>query len=148
MRHRDRSGAGRGLSDAWIRRGASTNLACKAFCVIGLCGSAVLLLPSVIASNQVAAIALLSFSSFVSGVYTANVCAVTPELGGRCGGRQVGRKSRTGVGNLACIVSPVVTGFIVERTSRFYFAIVWVCVPLPVGACSYLLIIPKATPVP
>jgi len=34
------------LSDAWFRRGASTNLARKTFCVTGLCGSAVLLLPS------------------------------------------------------------------------------------------------------
>ncbi len=93
---------GGGFSDAWIRRGASTNLARKAFCVTGLCGSAVLLLPSVIER----------------------------------------------LGNLAGIVAGVVTGFIVERTGRFYFAIVWVCVLLPVGACSYLLIIPKVTPVP
>jgi MFS family permease len=34
------------LSDAWIRRGASTDLARKTFCVTRLCGSAVLLLPS------------------------------------------------------------------------------------------------------
>jgi hypothetical protein len=54
---------------------------------------------------------------------------------------------QNGVGNLAGIVAPIVTGFIVERTGEFYFAFVWVSVLLLVGALSYLLIIRKVAPV-
>lgn len=69
LRHRDRSCAGRRP----LRR---------LECVTGGCGSAVLLLPPAIAGNQVAAKALLIFSSFVFGLSTANVFAVTQTLAG------------------------------------------------------------------
>jgi ACS family D-galactonate transporter-like MFS transporter len=56
---------------------------------------------------------LLILASFVFGLYTANLFAVTQTLAGVAA-----------AGNLAGIVAPVVTGFIVERTLGFYFAFV------------------------
>jgi ACS family D-galactonate transporter-like MFS transporter len=134
------------LADAWIRRGASATLVRKTFCVTGLCGSAVLLLPSAVAAGQVTAMSLLILASFVFGLYTANLFAVTQTLAGvAAAGKWTGIQN--GVGNLAGIVAPVVTGFIVERTGAFYFAFVWVCVLLMVGAFSFLVIIRKVAPV-
>jgi MFS family permease len=134
------------LSDAWIRRGASPTLVRKSFCVTGLSGSAVLLLPAAVATDQVTAMSLLILASFVFGLYTANLFAVTQTLAGvAAAGKWTGLQN--GVGNLAGIVAPVVTGFIVERTGEFYFAFVWVCVLLLVGALAYLLIIRKVSPV-
>jgi MFS family permease len=134
------------LADAWIRRGASATLARKTFCVTGLSGAAVLLLPAALAAGQVTSMALLILASFVFGLYTANLFAVTQTLAGvAAAGKWTGIQN--GVGNLAGIVAPVVTGFIVERTGEFYFAFVWVSVLLLVGAFSYLVIIRKVAPV-
>jgi ACS family D-galactonate transporter-like MFS transporter len=135
------------LSDAWIRRGASATTVRKSFCVTGLTGAAVLLLPSALAVDPVRAMSLLILASFVFGLYTANLFAVTQTLAGVvAAGKWTGLQN--GVGNLAGIVAPIVTGFIVERTGEFYFAFVWVSVLLLVGALSYLLIIRKVAPVP
>jgi nitrate/nitrite transporter NarK len=85
-------------------------------------------------------------ASFVFGLYTANLFAVTQTLAGvAAAGKWTGIQN--GMGNLAGIVAPVVTGFIVERTGEFYFAFVWVCVLLLVGAFSFLVIIRKVAPV-
>jgi ACS family D-galactonate transporter-like MFS transporter len=135
------------LSDAWIRRGASATMVRKSFCVTGLTGAAVLLLPSALAVDPVRAMSLLILASFVFGLYTANLFAVTQTLAGVvAAGKWTGLQN--GVGNVAGIVAPIVTGFIVERTGEFYFAFVWVSALLLVGALSYLLIIRKVAPVP
>jgi nitrate/nitrite transporter NarK len=105
-----------------------------------------LLLPAALAASPVTSMALLILASFVFGLYTANLFAVTQTLAGvAAAGKWTGIQN--GVGNLAGIVAPVVTGFVVERTGEFYFAFVWVCVLLLVGAFSYLLIIRKVAPV-
>ena len=134
------------LSDAWIRRGASATLVRKSFCVTGLSGAAIFLLPSALATDPVRAMGLLILASFIFGLYTANLFAVTQTLAGvAAAGKWTGIQN--GVGNLAGIVAPVVTGFIVERTGEFYFAFVWVSGLLLVGAFSYLVIIRKVEPV-
>ena len=134
------------LSDAWIRKGGSPTLVRKCFCVTGLSGSAALLLPAAAAKGQVAAMSLLILASFVFGLYTANLFAVTQTLAGvTAAGNWTGIQN--GIGNLAGIVAPVVTGFIVERTGHFYFAFVWVCVLLLVGAFAYLVIVRNIEPV-
>lgn len=71
---------------------------------------------------------LLILASFVFGIYTANLFA----------GMWTGIQN--GVGNLIGIVASAVAEFIVERTGGFYFAFVWVCILLLVGAFSFLLI--------
>ena len=78
---------------------------------------------------------LLILASFVFGIYTANLFA----------GMWTGIQN--GVGNLIGIVASAVTEFIVERTGGFYFAFVWVCILLLVGAFSFLLINRKVPPV-
>ncbi|MDQ2946032.1 MAG: MFS transporter, partial [Acidobacteriota bacterium] len=50
-------------------------------------------------------------------------------------------------GNLAGVVAPVVTGFVVEKTGLFFLAFVFVCVNLLISALSYLLIVGRIEPV-
>jgi hypothetical protein len=109
--------------------GASATTVRKSFCVAGLRSATVLLLPSAPALDPVRAMPLLILilASFVFGLYTANLFAVTQTWAG--------------------IVAPIVTGFI-STNGDFYFAFVRVPVLLLVGAISYLLIIPRVAAVP
>ncbi len=134
------------LSDAWIRRGRSASMVRKSFCVTGLSVSAVFLLPAALTAGQVLAMSLLVLASFVFGLFTSNLWAVTQTLAGvEAAGKWTGLQN--GVGNLAGIVAPIVTGFIVERTGEFFLAFVWVCALLIVGALSYLFIVRRVEPV-
>lgn len=137
---------GGSLSDSWIRAGRSTSRVRNGFCVIGLSGAAVFLLPSAIATGQVLAMSLLILASFFFGLFTSNLWAVTQTLAGvEAAGKWTGVQN--GVGNLAGIVAPIVTGFIVETTGNFFLAFVWVCALLVVGALSYLFIVRRVAPV-
>jgi MFS transporter, ACS family, D-galactonate transporter len=134
------------LSDAWIRRGASATLVRKTFVVAGLAGCAVFLLPAAIVADQLAAMSLLILAAFIYGLFSGNLWAVTQTLAGPlAAGKWTGIQNCAG--NLAGIAAPVVTGFIVERTGSFYFAFVWVCVNLVIGALSYLFIVGRVEPV-
>jgi MFS transporter, ACS family, D-galactonate transporter len=134
------------ISDAWIRRGASPTLVRKTFVVGGQVGCALFLLPAAIVADQLTAMSLLIVSTFIYGLYSGNLWAITQTLAGAvAAGKWTGLQNCAG--NLAGIAAPVVTGFIVERTGSFYFAFVWVCVNLLISACSYLFIVGRVEPV-
>ena len=63
----------------------------------------------------------------------------------RSAGRWTGIQN--GIGNLAGIVAPIVTGSIVKATGKFYLAFVVVTVILFIGAASYLFIVRVIDPV-
>lgn len=132
--------AGGAFSDALIRRGASPTRVRISFVTTGLALSAVFLLPAAMAEDQVTAMVLLITASFIFGLFSGNLWAVTQTLAGPvAAGKWTGIQNC--VGNLAGIAAPIVTGFIVERTGKFYFAFVWVCVNLLVSAFAYLFIV-------
>ncbi len=134
------------LSDVWIRRGGSPTLVRKTFIAAGLAGCAVFLLPAALAADQVAAMSLLILATFIYGLYSGNLWAVTQTLAGAVvAGKWTGIQNCAG--NLAGIVAPVVTGFIVERTGTFYVAFVLVCLNLVISALSYLFIVGRVEPV-
>jgi ACS family D-galactonate transporter-like MFS transporter len=134
------------LSDRWISRGASPTRVRKTFAVAGLAGSAVCLLPAAVIDDQFLAMSLLVLAGFVYGLFSSNLWAITQTLAGAvAAGKWTGIQN--GVGNMAGIVAPVVTGFIVEATGKFYLAFVLVCVLLVAGALSYLLVVRKVEPV-
>lgn len=134
------------LSDRWIARGGSTTRVRKTFVAGGLCCSALFLLPAAVAANQVLAMSLLVAASFAFGFFSSNHWAITQTLAGpAAAGKWTGLQNCAG--NMAGVVAPTVTGFIVERTGSFYFAFVWVCVNLVIGACSYLFFVGKIQPV-
>ncbi len=133
-------------SDAWVARGGSTTLVRKTFVITGLCGCALFLLPAAIAVDQVLAMTLLVTASFLFGLFSSNNWAITQTLAGpTAAGKWTGLQNCSG--NLAGVVAPVVTGFVVELTGFFFLAFVIVCVNLLIGALSYLFIVGKIAPI-
>ena len=134
------------VSDLWIRRGGSPTLVRKMFVITGLAGCGVLMMPAALATDQTLAMILLILAAFVYGLFSSNLWAVTQTLAGAiAAGKWTGLQN--GAGNLAGIVAPVVTGYIVDRTGKFYLAFVWVCVNLMISALSYLALVGRIEPV-
>lgn len=134
------------LSDRWIHRGASPTAVRKTFVVSGLCLSASFLMPAAIVSDQILAMSLLVAASFSFGLCSSNTWAITQTLAGpAAAGKWTGLQNCAG--NMAGVVAPTVTGFIVQETGSFYFAFLWVCLNFLAAACSYLFIVGRIEPV-
>jgi ACS family D-galactonate transporter-like MFS transporter len=134
------------LSDKWIRAGGSTTRVRKTFVAGGQFCCAALLLPAALAANEVLAMTLLSLATFMYGFYSSNLWAVTQTLAGPlAAGKWTGLQN--GTGNLAGVVAPSVTGFIVQETHSFYWAFVAVCLMLCISACSNIFIVRRIEPV-
>jgi ACS family D-galactonate transporter-like MFS transporter len=130
------------LSDRLIHNGASPTVVRKTFAVSGLSGSALFLLPAAMAEDQILAMTLLMLSAFIYGLFSSNLWAITQTLAGEAAaGKWTGLQNC--MGNMAGVVAPIVTGFIVYETGKFYWAFVCVCVILAIGALSYLLIVQR-----
>jgi nitrate/nitrite transporter NarK len=108
----------------------------------GLCLSALFLLPAAVVSNQILAMTLLVCASFAFGLCSGNTWAITQTLAGpAAAGKWTGLQNCAG--NMAGVVAPTVTGFIVQETGSFYFAFLWVCLNFLAAACSYLFLVGK-----
>lgn len=127
------------LSDRWISRGGSPTRVRKTFAVAGLALST-LMLPAAMVQNQVAAMSLLIAAWLAFGLFSSNIWAITQTLAGPvAAGKWTGIQNA--IGNLAGVVAPLVTGFIVEATGHFFYAFVAVSLVLAMGAVSYLFIV-------
>jgi MFS family permease len=134
------------LADRWIHRGASPTKVRKTFVVSGLLLSAVFLMPASVVPNQIFAMGLLVTASFSFGLCSGNTWAITQTLAGPvAAGKWTGLQNCAG--NMAGIVAPTVTGFIVQETGSFYFAFLWVCFMFLAAACSYLFVVGRVEPV-
>jgi MFS family permease len=134
------------LSDRLIREGGSTTRVRKLFIGGGQCCCAALLLPAASAANEILAMTLLSLATFAYGFYSSNLWAVTQTLAGpSAAGKWTGLQN--GTGNLAGVVAPSVTGFIVQETHSFHFAFVAVCLMLLISASSFIFIVRRIEPV-
>lgn len=132
--------AGGVLADRWIHAGATPTLTRKTFTGGGLAISALILLPSAVVKDPVAAMALLVTASFFYGFFSGNHWAVTQTLAGpAAAGKWTGLQNC--VGNMAGVVAPTVTGLIVDRTGQFFWAFVCVSALLLLGSFSYIFLV-------
>lgn len=133
------------LSDWLISRGHSPTLIRKGFIVTGLTG-ATLLFPAAIVQSPTVAMILLTAACLSFGLCTSNVWAVTQSLAGaEAAGRWTGIQNS--FGNIAGVVSPSFTGWIVGQTHSFYWAFAAACTALLLSASSYLVLVRKVEPV-
>src|SRR5215813_1085671 len=94
----------------------------KAFVGVGL-SLATIIVPVSVIENSEAAMALLVGACLAFGIYTSNLWAITQSLAGpRAAGQWT--SFQNGFGNLAGVLAPVVTGFVVDSTGEFYLAFV------------------------
>ena len=128
-------------SDRWILAGQSPNVARKTFVVVSCIGVAVCLSLTASASPVMAVRWLLVMGLFF-GLGTGMMFTITQTLAGpRASGKWVGIQNF--VGNLAGILGPILTGFLIDRTGSFNLAFVVAAGVSLIGALAYGVLIPK-----
>jgi len=124
------------LSDRWISSGATPTRVRKTFAVTGLLFTTIIL-PVCVVRDESVAMALLMLTCLSYGMYSSNLFAITQTLAGpRAAGKWTGLQN--GVGNLAGVVAPWVTGWVVEETGEFYLAFVVAAGVVLVAAAIFL----------
>jgi ACS family D-galactonate transporter-like MFS transporter len=133
------------LSDFLICRGSSPTRVRKTFVIMGLT-LATLLFPAAIVTDPTIAMVLLTAACLAFGLFSSNVWAVTQTLAGpEAAGKWTGIQNT--FGNVAGIVAPSFTGWIVATTHSFYWAFAVVCGALLLSASSYVLLVHRVAPV-
>jgi ACS family D-galactonate transporter-like MFS transporter len=133
------------LSDRWIASGASPTLVRKTFTGGGLALAGLFIgLAEFSSTNACMAALILGVMSF--GALSSNVWAITQTLAGPvAAGRWTGFQNF--VGNLAGIVAPWLTGFVLERTGHFSWAFVIMTAVALSGAASWFFVVGPVEPV-
>ena len=126
-------------SDYWIAAGASVTRVRKAFTGAGPLFSCSIVLVSVLHDPR-AAMAILFLVCVSMGVCSSNLWAVTQTLAGaRMAGKWTGLQNF--IGNLAGIVAPALTGYVVGRTGRFFWAFAITALVSLLGAAGWILVV-------
>jgi MFS transporter, ACS family, D-galactonate transporter len=127
------------ISDRWIAAGGTPTLVRKTFASAGA-GSAGLLLLGCALAGQTVSVILLLLAFVAGGMCGSNIWAITQTLAGpKMAGRWTGFQNF--LGNLAGVIAPAVTGFVVEHTGRFFVAFVIMAAVALLAAFSYIFII-------
>jgi ACS family D-galactonate transporter-like MFS transporter len=127
------------ISDRWIAAGGSPTVVRKTFAGIGA-GSAGLLLLGCALAGPTASVILLLLAFGAGGMCGSNIWAITQTIAGpKMAGRWTGLQNF--LGNLAGIIAPWVTGFVIDYTGRFIVAFAIMAVVAMLAALSYFFVI-------
>jgi MFS family permease len=130
--------------DRWIRAGATPNRAYKT-AMIGSQTAAAVCLMGVIWSPPVASSIWLLLAGLAFGPGSTTLYATGQTLAGPvAAGRWMGFQNF--VGNLAGIIGPAVTGFLIDRTGHFSLAFALAVAVVLTGVVSWIAVIPQIAP--
>ena len=133
------------LSDRWIVSGATPSRVRKTFTGGGLALAGIFVGLAVV-GGPLYCVAALILGVIFFGVYCSNVWAITQTLAGpQAAGRWTGFQNF--VGNLAGVVAPATTGFVLDRTGHFYWAFAILTVLALTGAASWVFLVARVEPV-
>ncbi len=133
------------LADRWVRSGGTPTLVRKTFVVSGVALVGIFLAASAVASGN-PSLLLLMLAGLSFGLSTSNFWVITQRLAGpEAAGRWTGVQNF--FGNLAGVVVPAVTGFLLDRTGHFLLPILIVSVFLWLGALSWIFVVGPIEPV-
>ena len=133
------------LSDRWIVSGATPSRVRKTFTGGGLALAGIFVGLAVV-GGPLYCVAALILGVIFFGVYCSNVWAITQTLAGpQAAGRWTGFQNF--VGNLAGVVAPATTGFVLDRTGHFYWAFAILTVLALTGASSWVFLVGRVEPV-
>jgi ACS family D-galactonate transporter-like MFS transporter len=128
-------------SDHWVLTGRSPTLARKSFIIASCIGTAACLFIAMVATPVLAIVCLLATGLFF-GFGTPMFWTVAQTLAGpRAAGQWMGIQNF--FGNLAGIIVPVVTGFLVDRTGNFAWAFAVAGAISLIGAIAWGVVIPR-----
>jgi ACS family D-galactonate transporter-like MFS transporter len=126
-------------SDRYIAAGKTPTLVRKTFMVVGQVGAGLLLVACVVSGPVVSLVCLLLAAAFW-GISASNTWAITQTLAGpQAAGKWTGLQNF--LGNLAGWIAPVVTGLIVDKTGRFFWAFIIAAVTALLGSLSWIFIV-------
>jgi MFS family permease len=132
--------------DRYIRRSGSANFAYKLVMVVAHAGAVPCMLGMALGSQNIAIASMFGFQVLM-GASSPGVYAMSQILAGpRASGRWVGIQNS--VGNLSGIISPWLTGFIVDRTGHFTLAFIACAVMSLTGIIGWIGLIPRLAPIP
>ncbi|MGA3042982.1 MAG: MFS transporter [Bryobacteraceae bacterium] len=127
------------LSDHWIAAGATPTRVRKTFTVAGLTLSTVIL-PVAIVDSKDLSMALLFLACVFFGMWSSNHWALIQTLAGPpAAGKWTAVQN--GVGNLAGVAAPALTGLVVARTGQFFWAFAVASGFALAGAIFYMFVI-------
>jgi MFS family permease len=131
----------------WIARGGSPTKVRKTFTAAGLAiASCSCLAVVAFASDERLAVLFLFGTCAAAGLCTSNLWAITQTLAGPlASGKWSGVQNC--IGNFAGIVSPALTGFVVQRTGHFFWAFAVTSGVLLAGAAAWAFIVGRVEPV-
>ncbi|HEX4489508.1 MAG TPA: MFS transporter [Terriglobales bacterium] len=128
-------------SDRWLTKGTSPTVVRKTFTAAGMAVAAVGLLGCVSAVPGIV-IAMVILATIGYGICSSNLWAITQTLAGpHAAGRWTGVQNF--MGNLAGVIAPSVTGYVVDKTGEFYLAFVIAAVMCALGALSWVFFVGK-----
>jgi len=108
------------ITDRAVIAGGSPTVVRKACMALGMAGTGVFLVCCVMANVRLSIILLFTAAAFF-GLCLSNVWAITQTLSGpAAAGKWTGLQNF--IGNMAGIIAPALTGFVVERTGHFFWA--------------------------
>lgn len=129
------------VSDTWIAAGGTPTQVRKTFTTAGLALSSCSCLAVVVfGSNSILATIFLFATCVGAGLCNSNLWAITQTLAGPLvAGKWTGVQNF--VGNFAGLVSPALTGYVVDRTGHFFWAFAAAAGVLLYGAVSWAFIV-------
>lgn len=132
------------LSDLWIQKGASANRVCKTFLVAAGLGSTAAMMACAVGDATVC-VASLFAAGFFFGFATPNIYAIGQILAGpRAAGNWIGVQNC--LGNFSGILCPLITGFVVDRTGSYFWAIAVASAITLFGIVAWGVMIPRVAP--
>jgi MFS transporter, ACS family, D-galactonate transporter len=132
------------LSDRLIAAGATPTRVRKT-CTAGGLASATAIIAVTVVSGPTASMVLLMFACASYGVYSSSHWAITQTLAGPlAAGKWSGLQNF--IANLAGVVAPALTGFVVEKTGQFFWAFAVSAAVVLIGAAVYLFGVGRVEP--
>jgi len=126
------------LADRWMAAGGSSTRVRKTFAVTGLAGTATCMLVCTVSSPAASMAGLLASGLFFA-MGTATIFPIGQTLGGpHAAGKWMGVQNC--MGNIAGIIAPLITGYVVDRTGSFAMAFVISAVVPLLGVAAWLSI--------
>jgi MFS family permease len=133
------------ICDRWMHAGASDTRARKTFLVSASVGAAICMLACAFGGALTAIVALLLAAVFF-GFATPNIFAAGQTLAGpAAAGKWIGLQNA--IANIAGVIAPIVTGFVVDRTGQFASAFLIAGAVSVTGAVGWGLIVRRIEPV-
>ncbi len=133
------------LSDRWMRAGASANRVRKTMSVASHLIVTASLFACALGDAHVAIVGLFC-AGIGFGPNTSTIFAIGQTLAGpRAAGKWIGVQN--GLGNIAGILAPIITGAVIDRTGQFMWAFVIAGAAALLGAVGWGLIIRKIAPI-